>query len=318
MTGAIVVGCGVSGLSCAIRLRESGLDVQIWTRDLPPNTTSNVAAAIWYPYRAYPEALVTGWAAVAYRVFLDLAGVPQSGVRMVRGVELFERPVPDPWWRDALPSFRRARADELPAGYVDGYAVEVPVIETPRYLRYLVARFQASGGAIVSREVADLAEPLAAADVVVNCSGLGARELAGDGSLFPIRGQVARVPPLDGGRFLIDEHGAGGLTYIVPRSDGWVLGGTAEEGVDDLAPDPAVERGILARCAALDPRLAGLPVLERTVGLRPGRPAVRLELERVGAGRLLVHNYGHGGAGVTLSWGCAATVCGLLGLPQAE
>lgn len=312
MSSCIVIGCGVSGLSTALRLLEAGLAVEIWARDLPPHTTSNVAAAVWYPYRAYPEELVTAWSAVSYRVFVELTSVPESGVHLVHGLELFERPTPDPWWRDALPSFRHARPDELPAGYADGYAIDVPVVETPRYLQYLIGRVQAAGGSIVQRDVQRLAEPLASADVVVNCSGLGARELAGDASLTPIRGQTARVAPRPGGRFLIDEHGPRGLTYIVPRSDGWVLGGTAEEGAEDLTPDPTVERGILARCAALEPGLAGAAVLERKVGLRPGRPAVRLELERPAADRRLIHNYGHGGAGVTLSWGCADAVRALL------
>lgn len=82
------------------------------------------------------------------------------------------------------------------------------------------------------------------------------------------------------------------------------MGGTADEGAWDLAPDPATEAALLAKGVAMEPRLAGCRVLGRAVGLRPARSEVRLEAERV-EGSLVVHNYGHGGAGVTLSWGCA-------------
>jgi D-amino-acid oxidase len=99
----------------------------------------------------------------------------------------------------------------------------------------------------------------------------------------------------------------------VPRSQDIVLGGTAQEGDERLAPDQATAAAILERCARLEPRLRGAEVLEHKVGLRPGRPSVRLEAERR-AGGLLVHNYGHGGAGVTLSWGCADEVARLIAL----
>jgi D-amino-acid oxidase len=91
----------------------------------------------------------------------------------------------------------------------------------------------------------------------------------------------------------------------LPRSDAYVLGGTAEAGEEDTTPDLAVAAAIIARCAVVDPEVANLPVLSHAVGLRPGRPTVRLEAERPQPGALLVHNYGHGGAGITLSWGCA-------------
>ena len=93
-----------------------------------------------------------------------------------------------------------------------------------------------------------------------------------------------------------------------------MLGGTAEVGRDDLAVDPATADAIVARCTALVPALAGAAVLSHAVGLRPGRDAVRLDAADVGAGRL-VQCYGHGGAGVTLSWGCAADVVALVGAP---
>jgi D-amino-acid oxidase len=304
----LIIGCGVAGLSCGIRLREAGFDAHIWARALPPHTTSNIAAAIWYPYKAYPEELVGRWAALAYGDFVQLAQVADTGVRVRSGIELFPTPVADPWWRDALPGFRRATPEQLPPGYQDGYIFEAPVIEMPIYLDYLMRRFASLGGRIEQRAITSLDQALDEHAVVVNCAGLGARELASDAALYAIQGQVVRVAQVGLEHFILDDYGPRGLTYIVPRSNDCILGGTSEEGQESLVPDPAVAAAILERCIALDPRLRDASVLSHHVGLRPGRPAVRLEAERPAADRLLVHNYGHGGAGVTLSWGCAQDV----------
>ena len=94
--------------------------------------------------------------------------------------------------------------------------------------------------------------------------------------------------------------------YLFPHGDVAVLGGTAHEGASDMAPRPEVSARILRELAAVFPSLADARVVAERVGLRPVRPTVRLEAEPLPGGRVLWHNYGHGGAGVTLSWGCAA------------
>lgn len=302
---AVVVGCGVIGLTAAISLREAGLDVGIVTAGLPPSTTSSVAAAIWYPYKAYPEDLVLSWGSRTYAVLEELSDIPDSGVLMREGVEIWHERVPDPWWADAVPCVRRCHEGELPPGYVDGHAFTAPVVEMPIYLSYLMDRFMAAGGNVEQRTLSSLEEVAADARVVVNCVGLGARGLVGDASMQPIRGQIVRVrnPGLD--RFALDEENPEGVTYVVPRSGDCILGGTADEGEWDLEPDPETASGILERCTRLEPRLAGAEVLEHKVGLRPGRREIRLEHEEGQNDVTLVHNYGHGGSGVTLSWGCA-------------
>jgi D-amino-acid oxidase len=146
---------------------------------------------------------------------------------------------------------------------------------------------------------------------VVNCAGLGARELAADPSVVPVRGQVVVVEQVGLTEWVVDDGDGTALTYVVPRIDDVVVGGTAEEGVEDLAVDPATAAGILARATVLVPPLAGARVVGHKVGLRPARPGVRLEAERRGDATV-VHCYGHGGAGVTLSWGCAAVVVDLV------
>jgi D-amino-acid oxidase len=148
--------------------------------------------------------------------------------------------------------------------------------------------------------------------VVVNCSGLGARELVGDSSMTPIRGQVVRVRNPGIRSFLLDNANPAGVTYVVPRSSDCILGGTAEEDRWGTEPDPATARAILERCKEIEPRLDGAEVLEHRVGLRPGRAEVRLESEILENGVPCIHDYGHGGSGVTLSWGCAEETVALV------
>jgi D-amino-acid oxidase len=291
----------VIGLTTAICLREAGLEAGIVAAELPPGTTSNVAAAIWYPYKAYPEDRVLFWGSRTFEVFEKLSGTPESGILMREGVEIWSRPVPDPWWARAVPGVRRCKEDELPPGYLDGHAFTVPIVEMPIYLAYLMDRFAAAGGRVQMRTLSSLDE--ADARVVVNCVGLGARDLVDDVSMEPIRGQIVRVRNPGIVRFVLDGENPEGVTYIVPRSGDCILGGTAEEGAWDLEPDPETAACILRRCTHLEPRLEGAEVLEHKVGLRPGRPEIRLEREDGPIPR--IHNYGHGGSGITLSWGCA-------------
>jgi D-amino-acid oxidase len=299
----VVVGCGVIGLTAAICLREAGVDAGIVAARLPHATTSSVAAAIWYPYKAYPEDSVLSWGGRTFEVFEELSKTPESGVLMREGVEIWRERVPDPWWAGAVPRIRRCADDELPPGYIDGHAFAAPVVEMPVYLTYLMARFAAAGGSVEQRTLSSLDE--VDARVVVNCVGLGARDLVDDTTMEPIRGQVVRVRNPGLKRFMLDEENPEGVTYIVPRSGDCILGGTAEEGEWELEPDPETAAGIVRRCTHLEPRLAGVEVLEHRVGLRPARPEIRLEREDGPANVPRIHNYGHGGSGITLSWGCA-------------
>jgi D-amino-acid oxidase len=296
----IVVGAGVVGLTCAVRLLEAGHRVDVVARDLPRETTSVVAAALWYPYRAFPQDRVTAWAARSYAVFADLAESETGhGVRMLAGTEVMASAAADPWWRSAVPTLTRVGA--VPAGYADAWSFVAPVISMPEYLDWLAARVHAHGGSITRLSIGALP---AGGDVVVNCSGLGARLLGHDGAVTPVRGQVVYVEQFGLDAWWLDGAGP---TYVVPRGDEVVVGGTAEVGDWSRTPSPEAARSILARATVLVPELATARVLRHKAGLRPARPEVRLERE----GRV-VHCYGHGGAGVTLSWGCADEVVDLV------
>lgn len=311
----LILGCGVSGLTTGVSLLEAGHTVTIWTKDLPQQTTSSVAAAVWYPYKAYPENRVTAWGATAYHTFTQLAAVDGSGVLLATLFEYKPIPSPDPWWISAVADFRRATSDELPAGYVDGYVFTAPVIEMPLYLEYLLGRFREAGGVVEQRVVERVDDAFAVAPMVINCVGLGARALIGDTDLHPSRGQVVRVRHNGFRHVILDDDGPNRVAYIVPRLNDIVLGGVDDEYNESTVVDPALTPDIIARCANLAPAFAQLrseDILSVTCGLRPVRSTVRVELEQLSPDRILIHNYGHGGAGVTLSWGCAAEVAALV------
>ena len=277
MHRVIVVGAGVVGLSCAVRLLEAGHRVDVVARDLPLETTSAVAAAICYPYRAAPQGRVDAWTARSYAAFEAIAGDPEAGVRMLDGTELL---------------------DEGP------HSLTTPVVEMPVYLRWLGQRVLALGGTVTRLNLPALPD---GGDLVVNCAGLGARLLGADASVVPVSGQVVYVEQFGLDRWWLDTRTPEGPTYVIPRSRDVVVGGTDVEGDWSRTPSSEVAENILARGARLVPGLASARVVRHKVGLRPVRPEVRLERE----GRV-IHCYGHGGAGVTLSWGCADEVAGLV------
>lgn len=320
----LVIGCGVSGLTTGVCLQRAGHTVQIWAREMPPHTTSNVAAAIWYPYQAYPAKRVTAWGKTSFEMFKSMQHIKECGVFMATLVEARPAPSSDPWWVSAVEHFRHASAEELPPGYPDGYLFATPTIDTRLYLDYLVRLFQAQGGQIVQRTIASLGEAFEQSAIVVNCSGLGARELVGDQDLHAARGQTVRIRHNGSRRSLLDEEGPNRLAYIVPRTTDIILGGTYEEYNEGIEVDPGETQAILRRCARLAPGFASVTpadILSVQCGLRPVRPVVRVEVERVAPDRFLLHNYGHGGAGITLSWGCAAEIVALLaqtGLREAN
>ncbi|WP_042171551.1 FAD-dependent oxidoreductase [Streptomyces sp. NBRC 110035] len=298
-----VVGGGVVGLTTAVVLAERGARVGLWTRDPVERTTSAVAGALWWPYRIEPVASAHVWALRSLDVYEKLAARPEvTGVRMVEGVlggtTLDEVGA---WAAARLPGLRVSSAEEHPSG--PGVWARLPLVDMSAHLPWLRERFVAAGGVVEERVVTDLAR--ADAPVVVNCSGLGARDLVPDPAVRPVRGQLVVVEN-PGIRTWAVSTGADGTTaYVLPQPGRLVPGGTAQEDDWSLEPDPAQAEAVVRRCAALRPRIAGARVLEHRVGLRPARDAVRIERESLPDGRALVHNYGHGGAGVTVAWGCA-------------
>lgn len=302
----VVVGAGVSGLTTAVVLAEAGHDVRIVAADVP-GTTSLAAGAMWGPYLVEPKDKIERWSQRSLQIFQGLAADPDTGVRLTAGIEAFRIAQDPPDWARGLPGFERCTSRELPAGFSSGYRFTVPIIDMPIYLSYLQRRLGAVGVTIERRAVTSLRDA-GRAGPIVNCTGLAARTLANDPGLRPIRGQLLVVTNPGIAEFFSEDTGMSpDLLCIYPHGDTVVLGGTAIDGDGSLGNDDKAAQEILARCVAVERRLAHARILGHRVGLRPTRARVRVEAERLD-NVMLLHNYGHGGAGVTLSWGCAQEI----------
>ena len=252
-----VIGCGAVGLATARLLQRRGREVVIYARDLPPNTTSNVAGAEWGvfsvadPSRRSPqfgEQLVRA-ARLSYRMFQDLAG-ERYGVRWIDAYDLASAapvaragdPVADAL-RQLTTDPRELRPHEHPFRYPHVRQFLTMLIEPPVYLEALLADFRAAGGRLVVRELPD---PRAVVDlperVVVNCTGLGARALFGDPEMEPAKGQLSVLAPQPEVDYAVLTDR---LLYMFPRRDGILLGGTFERGNWDTTPDPAAAERIV-------------------------------------------------------------------------
>ncbi|HET9654679.1 MAG TPA: FAD-dependent oxidoreductase [Kineosporiaceae bacterium] len=311
-----VVGAGVLGLSAAVRLAEHGHEVDVLARDLPLETASALAG-LWLPEPApagpHPippdmRARTRRWAAAALAELRVLAADPASGVRLLPGTLLHARPVPPPGW--ASPEFGlqlHACADPAP-GYPFGYRATLPVVDAPRYLEQLRGRLIRAGGTLTRLPLAALPPR----GVVVNCTGVSARALAGDPEVRPVRSQLVVLADPGLRQWCWDGESADHLLWVLPRGHDVVVGGTAQDGSWDSAPDPQTARRLLRRAVATVPALDGAAVLGHRVGLAPGRLLPRLEVEhRPHADdprHAIVHCYGHGRSGLTWSWGCADDV----------
>ncbi|MGN9779423.1 FAD-dependent oxidoreductase [Micromonospora sp. H33] len=309
---ALVIGAGVSGLTTAICLAEAGLRVRIWAAEPPERTTSYAAGAMWGPYLVEPLDRVRVWSAQTLDVLQQLATDPATGVRLVSGIEASRKPVEPPKWGNQLDGFRMCEPSELPDGFATGWRYTAPLVDMPVYLGYLRGRLEAAGGEIAIRRIDSLDETVDVAPVVVNCTGMGAGDLVPDPDLIPIRGQLVVVENPGITEFFSEDTGLSpDLLHFYPQGETLVLGGTAQPGEWNPEPDPDVAAAIVARCAEIEPRLHAVRVIEHRVGLRPTRPYVRVEEHRID-GTKMIHSYGHGGAGVTLSWGCALEIASSL------
>ena len=310
----VVIGAGVSGLTSALCLAEAGWPVRVWTAALPQQTTSMVAGAVWAPPRPAQRADTTlGWTEHSLRVFRELADDPNTGVQMAPVLTVGEL-TPDESMSSAanlIPDLRPAEPADIPEGFRTGFRATMPMIDMPHYLDYLTQRLAAAGCQIEVHPVQSLTEVAETAPIVVNCAGLAAGALAGDDTMRPLFGQhvVLSNPGLQQ-LFLEIGSGPEWVCYF-PHPQRVVCGGISIPGRWDTTPDPEVTDRILRRCRAIEPRLAEAEVIETITGLRPDRPSVRVQAEPLGRARC-IHNYGHGGNGVTLSWGCARDVVRLV------
>jgi D-amino-acid oxidase len=343
-----VVGAGVSGLTCGVTLAEQGHRAVIFADETGQRTTSAAAAAIWYPYDAVPADKVIAWALETYQVLISLVADAETGVSIIE-LRTFARAgeIQIPAWAiplgarrlplSVIPSEVESRAvgtSDMDCGsgsrlgrsyeaegesgdernkalktFRSGFSMEVPLMDTSIYLDYLTHRFNAAGGTISAGvSLARLEDVSPEFNLIVNCAGMGAKNLVPDPDLEPHRGQVVIVPKLNFTRAIVCDDAP--LMYAIPRTNDCVFGGTNEVS-NDCGVDPVATSRILTECS-LTLKIRQPKVLAERVGLRPFRKSgVRVDRGQLDDGRPVIHNYGHGGSGFSLSWGCAREVLAL-------
>ena len=305
-----IIGAGVSGLTCAVLFAERGYRVQILAEETGPRITSAAAGAIWFPYDAEPVDAVIAWSLETFAVLQDLSGRQGSGVSMLELRHFSRRgEIEIPVWAISLGAHKLDPA-ATPHCFTSGFSLTVPLTDTTIYLGYLAERFRRAGGAIRSSLRFDHLEEVSDEySTVINCSGVGAKTLVPDPAVEPHRGQVVLVSGIAQSHAVVCDDPP--LMYAIPRAGDCVLGGTNELS-SNRTPDPATTSAIVAECSRVL-EIESPKILGERVGLRPfRRGGICLRADRLRDGRRVLHNYGHGGSGFTLSWGCARAVFDLI------
>ncbi|CAG9863905.1 unnamed protein product [Phyllotreta striolata] len=331
-----VLGCGIIGMTTAMRLQERfpGLKITIITKETSPNTTSDIAAGYWAPFSLQntPEGKILRWSSVTYQQLLKWwkeGRAAELGICLLPGSYYTEeKNFQIPSWLETTLGYEKLPAkclEHLSRKYglklTNGYTFTSFTWESSIALPRLQKQFIKNGGTIVKREVKSLKE-LDQFDAIINCTGWGAKVLVGDDKMIPIRGQVEKIEaPWQFHVKIVDSPRK--LGYVIPNTRHCVLGGTAIV-TDDTSVNEEQKLNIRKNCAEIAPSLSNARTKRYLVGLRPGREEVRLQVQTNVNNKppIIIHNYGHGGAGITLSIGCADEVAelvkDLLGLPASK
>ncbi|WP_458117343.1 FAD-dependent oxidoreductase [Arthrobacter sp. D2-10] len=307
-----VIGGGVIGLSCALLLAQQKRNVKVITAHEVEDTVSSIAAAVWGPVHVEKSDRVRAWALRTREVFEELAVDPKTGIAPQESVAYMRaRPKTDRWYESVVQPARELLEDQLPAAYGYGTLSRSLRIDMSRYLPWLRDKCLEAGVVIEHREVSGF-DDVPGQGPIVLAAGLNSRTFNGDTESYPIRSQIVMLANTGGLTTSIsDRDHPEGMMYVFPRGDTVICGGYPEPHVWNPEYDLAQEARILERAFELAPSLAGAPIERQVVGHRPARPTVRLDREDYGL-RPIINCYGHGGAGVTLSWGCAESVSELL------
>src|SRR6476620_835854 len=301
-----IIGAGISGMSTAFLLMSKSYSITIYANAFTPNITSNRAAAFWFPYHIRNDRRGIRWCQTSYEYYEKLAEQKETGISMRQLIKVLRKGVEEeePIWVDFMPkgSYRFMHVNELKPGIVKGYDIIVPLIETQIFLPYLQSQLQQNGVKFIEREIENFDELSNDYDLTINCSALGARKLCNDNKVIPVRGQVALLSPRNQLPIYLDNEKP---LYIVPRKDAIIVGGTYEERIETETTEPSTIERILNNAYQVFPELKEQQVIGSWGGLRPYRPEVRVEREK---GTNIIHNYGHGGSGFTLAFGCAEEV----------
>jgi D-amino-acid oxidase len=272
-------------------------------------TTSAKAAASFKPHEVVLNDLAQTMLTRSWGYFSQLADAADDprkrcGVRRHTHWEASSNPLPDQPYLSVMKDLEELERPDVPGGYHYGRRYTTFFIDIPVYLPWLSGEFLTNGGRFVHlpHRYADLEElGRLPHEVIFNCTGLGSRLLCNDFSLYSIKGQIAVVGPRPELDYSISADGF----YVYPRSTDTVIGGTAEHHVYTETNDWIALSLLVRASQRILPKLTEASILRSAAGLRPYRDqTIRLEAQTIGD-RRIIHQYGHGGAGVTLSWGSA-------------
>ena len=312
-----VVGAGIAGLSTAHLLIQSPYKplVTILADKFSPNTTTDLAGAIIWPLEGNIGSSDTrreGWIRLTFQHLYSLFSSPLAGrldISLIPTYDIFDGKREDPWWKDCVLGFRHVEESELETlHYPTGkscWSFSTLIMPCGPFLAWQMEQFKAKGGRVMERSLESLQEIDGQYDIIVNCTGLGSRELVNDNQLYPVRGQtiVVKAPWIKHAFSYTENNKA---TDVLPRADDVLLGATEDIGDWSKHVDPLTSKAIMERCCKYFPGLSTAPVIREVVGLRPGRKTVRLEVDdTITKHSTVIHNYGHGGQGITFFRGCA-------------
>lgn len=325
MYNIAVIGCGVIGLTSALAIQKRlgpSVKVTIFTEALSPNTTGDVAAGLWLPYliQDTPKEDISKWAQSTKNYIMQLwkngeankAGISLQLITKISSAENYETPA----WVNAALGYAELTKQQIDyysrkydKKYSGGFSLVSFIWEASVFLPYLQEQFLENGGDIKIKRIESF-EQLNTFDVIVNCTGINSKDLVPDSTVRPIRGQIIRVlAPWQFDTFNEDN------SYIIPNQRCVILGGTQQIDDYNLNIDVNDRQQILNGCGKYSPALKSAKIVNDCVGLRPGRNKIRVELEYRQMGikvQKIIHNYGHGGSGITLSIGCAETAAELV------
>jgi len=309
MKKVTVVGCGIVGLTTAIMLQNNDYEVTILAKEKYPKTLSSKVGAIWFPFEIQPKEKANNWASLSYNKY-QLERNKDNGVSFIPFLTSFNKFSNTDWVKN-MPrnSVRKALQSELPKGIDNAYVSIVPLAEPILYLPYLFNQFTDNGGVFEERNITSLEELSTLNKWVINCTGLGAKTLCNDDELHPMRGQILRCEKTNISSFA-DSTTKGALSYVINRTNDCVIGGTDYENDWNREVDVSDTELILSRLNKFESKNEKPVVLEEIVGLRPRRSSVRFEFDKNYLN--VFHNYGHGGAGFTVAWGCAMELVDVL------
>lgn len=254
---------GVAGLTTSLCLLQKGFKVTIFAKHISPNTTSDIAAALWEPYLCEPRERVTGWAFESLKIFKALAlnNSEDHGIVLRKAYLLGKHKIEAPFWmNDSVdPVFFSSENDvdgvlKRSGGYyAHGLKYNVPSIDMSIYLEWLLKNILSLGGKIQLKHVKDIKDLMKSKfDVIVNCTGLGSYTLLNDKEMYPIRGQLVLVEAPWIKEFYFDELEN---AYIIPRKNVVCLGGTADRSWNTKI-DHDTTKKIIEKCAKIDPKIA--------------------------------------------------------------